>query len=1221
MSAVPKYYKRFIRPYKAFLQARYPAPDNLTNQQQATHWYHKAKATDFHWINGQPIPRRLANDLKDSIQRKLIPMSVDKAVKLRESTDSMKLHFNLNVFEPYTDNVLTKTISVNIRTKYDDEMFKLIRTIDRKFMLNLEKTRKKFIALGRPRQHDYKKHISTLNTLREWLTDIKGINMNPDGISGSDFDWWIDFSTATATLRPFGASRSGPAYNHPVANCALLVIKDAMSPITPKQEKIFEELQVKYQEGVIDTDYADIASKLKQRIKVTFAPSSEAAKVWLDQGKLTEDRLYAEFGKKTGKVIHVHHWANHATAMVQVPKHTYRYVDKKQMVLELESKYEQLYRTGEHSLTFRNKLNGEFETIQLKEVDGIQLELGKTSPQAQLYTHFKKQLVPYGYTDPNREQYDQFCKHGIHFSTGLESDSDLDFDLASAYSSYDTMPYYRGLPRDITYWVNNPTMEDIKSNSGFVLARFTDPIKEREITAWLACSAIDFLADNNLLHETFQAAFAHKTFNLDTSKYINPSKIHKRVFHKLLGLSSQIRSKKAFITADPIEAFDHNTAQISLPSYINSETVDASLFNHVSINVITELTTDRYSHVAATIQDNITVEVWRKWLEVKSINPNAVLITSLIDGFRIQRKGFDKSTFNYDNGRWAQKPPKAFRTSEQSDWKDEEFTRAKIAANELTRIDWSIKVKELYEDMLDVKKPDCLSFLDLAKEGYINCLQGYAGCGKSYNIRKLLEQFNACILTPTHSTREDMESYSIRNHLDDETLNTIPCFTYQSVIQRAGFLKNYQVIIIDEAGMLLAEHLNRIVEVAQRKLILLVGDPAQHKPIFGTKMLLEAKSIIFREHIESMPDLKEMYDNGSDWERNNMLTHLLYSSTFVAPEKTESESDEEYFDRCEQLKTEHADKKRDETKELTTKLQSQFDITTDRDVAAFDTFECTKFLDVVKRADDSDDGRALVELCKDVRERGLTAIKEFVSKNPQYKSDNASDSDAVISYRNSTVIQNNLEHEVQLYEQCNKEATDKQLESFNAKYEDTATTDLEKEELELKTRFALVDIDIPIIATGTFSRKIDGKSVKFYNGTRGTIRNFVVSLNGHEMPYTEIVTPQRKTKTNPFKKPTLTVCPITMMHAITSHRAQGRTISDGTIFIDCDFVSNEMLYVAVSRARRLSQLRFAFSDTPFSLKPRKQPKLIKVEPVELPFKLPSSKTILAKKSFKLSSSA
>ena len=85
--------------------------------------------------------------------------------------------------------------------------------------------------------------------------------------------------------------------------------------------------------------------------------------------------------------------------------------------------------------------------------------------------------------------------------------------------------------------------------------------------------------------------------------------------------------------------------------------------------------------------------------------------------------------------------------------------------------------------------------------------------------------------------------------------------TYQCVIQRIGSLRDYQVIIIDEAGMLLAEHLNRIVEMSQRKLILLVGDPAQHKPIKANPMHLHAKYLIYKEHIEADEKLKEIYQS------------------------------------------------------------------------------------------------------------------------------------------------------------------------------------------------------------------------------------------------------------------------------------------------------------------------------------------------------------------------
>lgn len=1193
MSA-PSNWKILIRPYKTYLKTVYPAPADATNSIKSRYWSLKAKKTDFNWFDGRPIPR-IRSDMAAAIERALVPMSVEDALAKRKTGDTMKVKVFIHHERPTNAadapisslsgakvSVRELSITVPVNTKDDKVMFRKLMSITKPWASRLMSELDNWKRLGAPNQHPVKAYFKQYADVEKWLSENNVGWFDAEG-SNDESIWWVVPTKTRAHLRPKNASRAGPAYNHPSSNCAIESIQLAMNPIDAKQEKVFSSLKSKYSGGVYPDDYAEIAKKLGRRIDITFAPSSSIARRWVDAGHKTDQQVYASFGGKTRKAIHIHHWGNHATAMLQKPVHEYRYVSVDEMAKEAFDRYEQIYQTGEYHITFRNKLDGVFETIQLSSIDGVELELGKTTPQSQLYDEFKKQIVAYSYNDPNREQYDQFCKHGIHYSIGEEDTSDFDFDLKSAYSNYATMPCYRGLPRDITYWFNNPTIEQVQANSGFVLTRFTDPIKNCEITAWLACSAIDLLHEHGLVHEMTQAAFAQSTFDLDMTKFVGPN-IGKRVFHKILGLSTQLKAKKRFITADPIEVFDEYVAQLQMPTCVQmNDDIRSVLANHVSIGVTYDLETDRYSHVAATIQDCITTELWRKWLEVKVANPKATVVTALVDGLRIRSDDFDYSTFNFDDGRWAPKATNKCFTLPQCDWVHRSATKAKLAATKLTRVDWSIKIEDEYVDMLSVSNNDN-SFASLVGEGYINGLQGFAGCGKSWNIRELLEQFNAVVLTPTHSTREDMSTYSIRNYIDDETLNTIPCKTYQSVIQRAGSIRDYQVIIIDEAGMLLAEHLNRIVEMAGRKLILLVGDPAQHKPILGSRMTLEAKYLMYREYIDSDEKLNEIYANGSDWERNNMLSYLPYDATFKEPEQSEDDSDEDHFDKVEQLRSQYVAKRREETQKVRFLLASLFKYKVARDVAAFDTYTGGKTLDVVKRAEESDDGKALIKLCSDVRETGIEAILKYCRKNPQFRVNPTDpticsnvDSTAVISCRNSEVDMFNDGFKKTLRQMSNVDATTKLEANLKKIVDDEFSSELAKKEAAFKLNYAYVDVDIRIVAKSTFSVK-DG--VQIYNGTKGTLRNFMITFDGcdFEVALTEIAKPTRVSAKNPFKRPVLKIADVVPLYAITSYRAQGRTMSDGMIYVDCSNLTYEMLYVAVSRARRISQLRFVYDE-------------------------------------------
>ena len=1468
----PANWKQLIKPYKSYLTAAYPAPKDAKPQTKASYWSMKAKKSDFNWINGEPIPRIRA-DMATSIERMLKPMTYAEAMKKRQAGDTMKVKVLIRSERIATaaeleegkdikfSNLLNGSVKTNeihvglaINSDSDKVMLKDLMKITKAWVARMKSEEKDWDEEGRPQQHRFKQFLKQYGEIHDWLM-LKGCPpiINGTGSSAAQI-WWVDPSSAKAHLRPKKASRAGPAYNHPATNCAIAAIKDAMLPIDAKQEKIFSMLESKYQMGVWPDDYDQIARKLGRNIQITFAPSSKVAKTWVESGHKTENEVFASFGIKSKKKIHLHHWGNHATAMTQKPEYEYKYVTKAEMAEATLERYEQIYQVGESHVTFRNKLDGVYETLQLEEIDGVKLELGQTSPQSQLYDEFKSQIVPFNYNDPNRESYDQFAKHGIHYSVGGESKSDYDFDLKNAYSSYTKLPHYRGLPRDITYWINNPTIEQVKSNSGFVLTTFDDPIKNCEITAWLACCAVDFLYDNGFIIEMTQAAFAHKTFELDTSKFIDHDpeiiedgdriievpKIGKRVFHKLLGLSTMLKAKKRFISADFVETFGENVAQLRVPSFIeDDEDVKKALTNHVSIGVTYELKTKRYSHIAATIQDCITTELWRKWVEVKATNPNAKIVTALVDGLRIACAGMNKNTFKFDNGRWVQKPIKGCVTFAQCDWISKPPTKAIIAADILTRVDYPITVKDTFRSMLSTGD---LSFADLSDEGYINSIQGFAGAGKSYKVRQMLEQFNAVILTPTHSTREDMESYSIREYtvigsltkkldeaksalswlkikgddctyqqllidsiqykianftkldklkneltkldkisklkdeivslcdfdvlksvlmeirdrattestniranlidatrseletfnrfemiefdlmrldqlssiknaftkidkinvdlakfeefdsitnelvalsgldsvqnelaeltkfslimselvafnrirdlslisrrfktagvykfgnemtsldkfisitddivklgqldliknviaelvalnsikdnlveLDDDVLTSIPVKTYQSVIQRPALIEDYQVIIVDEAGMLLAEHLNRIVEISGRKLIVLVGDPAQHKPIIASKLHLEAKYLTYKEHINANEELKEIYENGSDWERNNMLSQLNYDCTFIEPERDEKDSDEEHFDKTEAARELYVNGMHDRVNKLRKLMSQVFKYTTARDIPAFDTYEGGLLLDVVRRADDTEDGRALVKLCADVREHGIKAVMDHCDANPSahvLPNDEDMkiivadvDTTTTISFLNDNVDHYNEQFTDALAERSNKAKTIEIRKSLEAIIKDEFASELAKKEATEKLKYAIADVDIRIIATATIATKTEsGEPVTIYNGTKGVINNFMIKFDGYdiEIPLTEISTPTRASKRNPFKRPVLKICAIRAMYGITSYRAQGRTMADGLIYVDCSYLTYEMLYVAVSRATKLSQLRFIYCDT------------------------------------------
>ncbi len=1234
-----------LRPYKAYIQALYPDARNPTA---------RVKKSDFSWVNGKPFPKIRA-DIRQGIERALTPMPITEALAKYQPRDVVQVELiysdmgfeiidgipELEIIEQPDSGAFEATTIGSLNSTDDVEKMKMVPTINRDY---LQRAANAFV--------DYRVKINRAHTAREVqaiemgksFTDAQFYEMAVKDVGDHPFlpfnaffrrlgGWMIDkrlfkkssfyfndelknyepdkFFPLIYTKRSIGIIRppntplAGPAFDAPIGNCAINTIRQMMEPITPQESDIFDKLQAKYAQGVWPTDYEKIARKLKIGLKITYAPNTKAVEVWTETGKAKED-LEQIVGYKNKRMFHLHHWSNHTSALAQKADKEYHYATVDEMKELMIKRSHQLYQSNQHSLTFRAE-DGKLQTYQLSEVDGVQLPLGKLSPQSAMFDEFAKEIVSYNYNDPNRPAYDCFPHHGIHYSTGAESMNDIDLDLNSAYSNFFKLRQYRGLPRDITYWIDNPTIEQVRANIGFVLCTFINPFASDatvdRLYMWLSCYEVKILYANDCIIAMHQAAFAHATFDLQMDKFVDLDpeveyvedadgnevelkhyKIGKRVFHMVLGLSTATESRKSFYTQDILTLTDiaHATTDIKLPCDVVVADEDDSYHNFTGIRAVKvkyEIKNSRVSHVAATIQGLIASELFRKFFELKRSNPNVRVKTALVDGLRLDSKTVDRSTIKLDNGMWKIKPVQKVSLNKYFDWPQRSLLtkKAEISSPELTRMNWPIKINPTFHDMMNVAKPDGISFLQLCNEGFVSSLQGFAGTGKSYTVRKLLEQFNGIILTPTHSTREDMESHTIRDsslggvaHLFgeeiDDALSQIPVMTYQAAIQRPETVRAYQVVIIDEVGMVRAEELNRIAEIVGRKPILLVGDPAQHTAITCDSKILQAKYVVFKEHIMADEKLSQIYENGSQWEINNMLTHLHYDCMFDPPEDLDLSIEADY-DEAERLREAHVNEKKDLVSHLAKVMSKACQFITARDVPAFDLFSGGKMLTKIMRAENTADGQALVEFCAKVRKDGISAIQDFVKKNPSRRITKITDYDkqTIISVRNQEINSHNMTA-LRSFNNAESESMRKRLEAELDSTECKAT----RKCIAQRLKYIAPNVELAIIARETFSYN----GVKVFNGTRGTLKDFEMTFNGHQIPLCEVRTPKHKTANNPFMRPIEWIPSIQLMYAITSYRAQGRTMAEKDIVIDCSVISPEMLYVACTRATRLSQLKF-----------------------------------------------
>ncbi len=1139
-NSLPKNWKNQINQFKSELQEKYGA----------SNWSRKAKAGDFVITNGvltsfrKPINNRL--ETIESLKRS---MSIQEAESRMVEGDYLRVQ-----------------LTVKFKSNDDDKRFN-----DREIQVSLPLKTKLDISWIKKLIGMLDKDSKIPKSMYRWLNDKFKKKWGAD--SADVGDWYVPQQSIKAFLIKKNTPVAGPARRALVSNCAIEVIAHSMGAVDTTMANKLDKLRRDFHgPGVWPDDYPKIAKFLGCNIKVTFAPSNDVAKQWMEKSNLPFE-VCQSFGCSKRKTISVHHWNGHATAMSNIPVKRSVFVTETEMVEAMMTRFDSIHQIGDNHTTFRSDIDGSLEMLQYSECDGVQLTLGVTSPQMQLFNAFASQISPFGYKNPNIAAYDSFVKHGIHWSNGNESRNDIDFDLTCAYSSYMNLTMYRGLPQDITWWVNNPTIDQVQIQIGFVLTTFTDPIKGIVITQWLACPAVVFLSTLGLVIEMKQAAFAQRTFHLNTSEFIQPGVIGKRVFHKIVGLSTLTTSNRSFISNDFIGLSKHYTSKMQLPQQLaeNYPKLLEMSQNYSVVTVTYPSTDDRVSHVAATIQDYVTCEVWRKWVEVKSFNPRAQIVTCLVDGFRVNREGMYLDTFEYDEGRWTRKECKFPNKHEQCDWLDE-APLAIVATNNLMVIDFPIQIKPEYKTLVSSAYDGHLSFNQLAEEGWVHSIQGYAGSGKTTESVKIPEQSHVLVVTPTHSTREDMSKRTIRNYLTDESLQTIPCRTFQSVIQRPGLLSEYSVILVDEAGMLLASDLNRLAHIAGRKVIILVGDPAQHKPIKISKMYLEAKYLVFENYIKANDKLAAALER-DDWERNQMIQKLAYDCDFVEPEF----SDEIDADVLKRMREEHIKTNRHRVSRQCDILSVTFDYTLDRDVDAFDTYTGGKFLDVVRRVDESPDGKALAEFSKNVRENHIQAVFDLCDKHPEhhvYPHDACITNDitnTVIAYRNKDVDSYNSSFRETLLSLSNVDKSIALQTELTEIIENG--TEIESEAAAEKMLYAYVDVDIAIVARKTMRYVCNDEVVTVYNGSRGVIRNFIIYWDGHKdypMPFISV---SKSKKTNEDK---LKVANINPLYGITSYRVQGRTITDGLIYIDCKYYTPEMIYVAVSRATKLSQIRFVF---------------------------------------------
>lgn len=880
--------------------------------------------------------------------------------------------------------------------------------------------------------------------------------------------------------------------------------------------KFFPKLHAQYKDGVYPPDYQDIVveinKQVKKRIVVSYGPNNELAT------HVTYQATKAKYGS-----IFIRHYSNHATVITDAKLNsTYRVVDEVELVAAMKARANSLFRCGDTYAMFRLPTTEEsYETLRLATDDGVELTDTNLTAQSVLLKDFTSQFDKFPFEHPNLKAYDSFAKHGIHFSLGNELPTDIDIDLIKAYDSYHKLPSYRGLPRDITTFVDTITIDQVKSHHGFAHVLFECPIRQRNVRCWASFPLVEILHDNELLLELNEGAIAISSFDLDTTSFYKDG-YGKRVFQRVLGSSTSTFTKKSFITTDQFELDGRSSHSVLLPSFFPEG--DTTFANHHQFTHAMPSESDRASHITAYAQDYVFAELISMTLYLQTLNPGLRIKTALVDGLRVPagtrlcEPCFP--TNNVTSPHWLVKPIKKSDTSAIDDEWD--FQNVEFATNEYIPLDFGMDIVETAKPLFrDVYSDNCLSFEDMVKQGYCHFLRGAAGTGKSWIIKQICRQSSALILTPTHAVREMYEA------------EKFDVMTYQLAAQRIGALSNkYNVVVVDEASMLTAMDLNRLAQICGRKHLILVGDEYQHKPVLQRYGTLEAKSLYFNEHLsqayvkgsldeslsKKIQKMSKTFQCGSDYERTLQLTRLQYDDD-LEKQKNKSEVEKQ---AAEAIRGPILDERRERINKLGEIIRHDFPALPTYAIDAFSCLEGGKILTEIKRTSDP----MLVALSNAVRIDGVETITAFIDESKPKLYENT----LVLAMRNADVNFHNAGQ----------------------------TGDVMVDDVPID------DVLRPVVLRASLNlTPIEGKRVTIYNGSAGTIKDGIINFESHP-DLTFQFDKDHKHLINSLK----------LAYAATSYFVQGRSIADTNIIIDCSCVSREMLYVAITRARKLDQIHF-----------------------------------------------
>lgn len=315
-------------------------------------------------------------------------------------------------------------------------------------------------------------------------------------------------------------------------------------------------LHLEYFRGVAKSDFEAIATHIKYVIKL------HVGKEILVFGKM--------FLARKRKHLHLKYINNHVVAHIDNHKEIIRVPE-----IDLDkilSKYESIGEIENLMITKDGIIGVEFDDTQYmlshQKVGNEVIPINTDFPT--VISDYKNRFIQMNNIRPcSLPIAHDFCRHGIMIINDNKPGWTL--DMKSAYSNYETNMFYSGFPLDITFEVDRPSNQEIrtilKNYEGFAFCDweniYTKEIEQRWVTIPQLLCRIEAKRSGyaNVGYQKvlkFAVAFA-STEKLDTSIF---DKHDKRLYHKVLGSMSKVTKYETLTTTDSIMAASKGLAAI-----------------------------------------------------------------------------------------------------------------------------------------------------------------------------------------------------------------------------------------------------------------------------------------------------------------------------------------------------------------------------------------------------------------------------------------------------------------------------------------------------------------------------------------------------------------------------------------------------------------------------------------------------------------------------------